>query len=58
MAEKAKSGAEIGLNLLGGGVVPVGTIARGAIHNVKEAQKVKKSLKPGAGIQLKDIGKE
>lgn len=58
MAEKAKTGAEVGLNLLGGGVVPVGTIARGAIHNVKEAQKVKKSLKPGAGIQLKDIGKE
>ena len=58
LAEKAKTGAEVGLNFLGGGVVPVGTIARGAIHNVKEAQKVKKSLKPGAGIQLKDIGKE
>lgn len=58
MAEKAKTGAEVGLNWLGGGVVPVGTITRGAIHNVKEAQKVKKSLKPGAGIRLKDIGKE
>ena len=58
IAEKAKSGAEIGLNFLGGGVVPVGTIARGTIHNVKEAQKVKKALKPGAGIKLQDIGKE
>jgi hypothetical protein len=59
LAEKAKTGAEVGLNYtLGGGVVPVGTIARNAIHNVKEAQKVKQSLKPGAGIKLKDIGKE
>lgn len=59
MAEKAKTGAEIGLNYaLGGNVIPVGTIARGAIHNVKEAQKIKQALKPGAGIKLKDIGKE
>lgn len=59
MAEKGKKAAEIGLNYtLGGNVIPVGTIARGAIHNVKEAQKVKEALKPGAGIKLKDIGKE
>jgi hypothetical protein len=62
MAEKAKTGAELGLNYaIGGGVVPVGTMARSAIHNVKEAQKIKQSLKPGAGIKktkLSDIGKE
>jgi len=59
LAEKAKSGAEIGLNYtLGGGVVPVGTMARTAVHNVKEAAKVKQALKPGAGVKLKDIGKE
>ena len=59
LAEKAKSGAEIGLNYtLGGGLVPVGTMARTAVHNVKEAVKVKQALKPGAGVKLKDIGKE
>lgn len=59
MAEKGKKAAEIGLNYtLGGNVIPVGSIARSAIHNVKEAQKIKESLKPGAGIKLKDIGKE
>ena len=59
MAEKGKNAAEIGLNYtLGGNVIPVGSIARSAIHNVKEAQKIKESLKPGAGIKLKDIGKE
>ena len=44
--------------VLGGGVVPVGTMARTAVHNVKEAAKVKQALKPGAGVKLKDIGKE
>jgi hypothetical protein len=59
MAEKGKKAAEIGLNYtLGGNVIPVGSIARSAIHNVKEAQKIKEALKPGAGIKLKDIGKE
>jgi hypothetical protein len=58
LSEKAKKGAELSLNYgIGGGIVPVGTMARTAIHNVKEAQKVNKSLKPGAGILLKDIGK-
>lgn len=57
MAEKAKTGAEIGINWMAGGY-PLGTMARGAAHNIKEAKKVKESLKPGAGIKLKDIGKE
>lgn len=59
MAEKGKKVAEAGLNYaIGGNVVPVGTIARNVIHNVKQGQKTKESLKPGAGIKLKDIGKE
>jgi len=59
MAEKGKKAAEIGLNYaIGGNIVPVGTMARSAIHNVKEGKKIKESLKPGAGIKLKDIGKE
>ena len=57
IAEKAKSGAEIAINYMAGGY-PLGTMARGAAHNIKEAKKVKESLKPGAGIKLKDIGKE
>jgi hypothetical protein len=57
LAEKAKSGAEIGINYMAGGY-PLGTMARSAAHNIKEAKKVKESLKPGAGIKLKDIGKE
>lgn len=57
IAEKAKTGAEVGLNWMAGGY-PVGTVLRGAAHNVKEGQKVKKALKPGAGIKLQDIGKE
>lgn len=60
IAEKAASGAEFGLNLIGGGQygIPVGTMARSAVRSAKEAKKVKESLKPGAGIKLKDIGKE
>jgi hypothetical protein len=60
IAEKAKSGIELGLNLAGGGQagVPLGTMLRSGVRNVKEAKKVRESLKPGAGIKLKDIGKE
>jgi hypothetical protein len=60
IAEKAASGVELGLNLVGGGQygIPIGTMARGAVRNAQEARKIKESLKPGAGIKLKDIGKE
>ena len=59
MAEKAASGAELGLNLIGGGQygIPIGTMLRGGVRSAQETKKVKESLKPGAGIQLKDIGK-
>ena len=57
LAERAKSGAEQGLNILGFGQygIPIGSMARGAVHNVKESIKAKQSLKPGAGIKLKDL---
>jgi hypothetical protein len=60
IAEKAKGGVEFGLNLVGGGQygLPIGTMARGAVRNAQEAKKIRESLKPGAGIKLKDIGKE
>jgi hypothetical protein len=60
MAEKAKSGIEFGLNLAGGGQagVPIGTMLRSGVRNAQEAKRVRESLKPGAGIKLKDIGKE
>ena len=59
IAEKAASGAELGLNLIGGGQygIPIGTMLRGGVRSAQETKKVKESLKPGAGIQLKDIGK-
>jgi hypothetical protein len=60
IAEKAKSGIEFGLNVAGGGQygIPIGTMLRGGVRNAQEAKKVRESLKPGAGIKLKDIGKE
>jgi hypothetical protein len=60
IAEKAKSGVEFGLNIAGGGQagVPIGTMLRSGVRNAQEAKRVRESLKPGAGIKLKDIGKE
>jgi hypothetical protein len=60
MAEKVKGGVELGLNLAGGGQygIPFGTMLRSGVRNAQEAKKVRESLKPGAGIKLKDIGKE
>jgi len=54
LAEKAKTGIEHGVNYAFGGY-PVGTIARNAASNVGESRKLKQSLKPGAGIKLKDL---
>lgn len=58
MGEKAANVAEKGANyFIGGGVVPVGTMTRNAISSVKEGQRAKESLKPAAGVKIKDIGK-
>ena len=57
LAEKAKTALEHGVNYTFAGY-PVGTLARNAASNIGEAKKIKQSMKPGAGIKLKDIGKE
>jgi hypothetical protein len=57
LAEKAKSGAEVGINYAFGGL-PVGTMTREAFGKAVKSKQTKESLKPGAGIKLKDIGKE
>jgi hypothetical protein len=58
LGEKAATVAEKGANyILGGNVIPVGTITRNAVTGVKEGIKAKESLKPAAGVKLKDIGK-
>lgn len=38
--------------------IPVATIFRGKLKSLKGKQEVKKSLEPGAGTRLEDIGKE
>ena len=61
MGEKAKSGAEQALNLgsvKAGIPLPLGSMGRQFMANRAEAQQLKQSLQPGAGVQLKDIGKE
>lgn len=60
MGEKAKSGAEQALNLgsvKAGIPLPLGSMGRQFMANRAEAQQLKQSLQPGAGVQLKDIGK-
>jgi hypothetical protein len=59
LGEKAANVAEKGANyFIGGGVVPVGTMTRNLVSGVKEGAKAKESLKPAAGVKLKDIGKQ
>jgi hypothetical protein len=61
MGEKAKSGAEQAVNLgsMKAGIpLPLGSMGRQFMANRAEAQQLKQSLQPGAGVQLKDIGKE
>jgi len=61
MGEKAKTGAEQALNLgsvKAGIPLPLGSMGRQFLANRAEAQQLKQSLQPGAGVQLKDIGKE
>jgi hypothetical protein len=59
LGEKAANIAEKGANYaIGGGIFPIGTMTRNLVSDVKESAKVKESLKPGAGVKLKDIGKK
>jgi transcriptional regulator NrdR family protein len=57
LAKYAKTAAETGVNIAAKGL-PVGTIGRNFLESRAAAKEVKESLKPGAGIKLKDIGKE
>ena len=59
LGEKAANVAEKGANyFVGGGVVPVGTMVRNVVTGAKESAKAKESLKPAAGVKIKDIGKQ
>jgi hypothetical protein len=57
LAKYAKTAAETGVNIAAKGL-PVGTMGRNFLESRAAAKEVKESLKPGAGIKLKDIGKE
>ena len=58
MASKyAKGAAEQGLNVAAKGL-PIGTMGRQFLEKRAAAKQVKETLKPGAGVSLKDIGKE
>jgi D-alanyl-D-alanine carboxypeptidase len=61
-AALAKSGAEKTANVvLGGGIVPVGSMVREAAQRRAATKATQESLKPGAGIKktkLSDIGKQ
>jgi len=50
-AELAKSGLEKGVNVIGGGILPIGTIIRETAQARKAKKSIDKSLKPGAGIE-------
>jgi hypothetical protein len=59
LGEKAANIAEKGANLaIGGGLFPIGTMTRNLVSDVKEGAKSKESLKPAAGVKIKDIGKK
>ena len=60
LADKAAGLLEAGGNVVGGGKfgLPLGTMVRGKAQEIKATREAKKSLRPGAGIELKNIGKE
>lgn len=61
VGEKAKAGAEQAVNLgsvKAGIPLPLGSMGRQFLANRAEAKQLKQSLQHGAGIKLKDIGKE
>lgn len=60
LAEKAAGALETAANVAGGGKIglPVGTMIRSKAQEFKAKKEAEKSLRPGAGVELKDIGKE
>jgi hypothetical protein len=57
LGQYAKGATEHGVNIAAKGL-PIGTIGRQFLEKRSAKKQVKETLKPGAGIQLKDIGKE
>lgn len=58
MASKyAKGAAEAGVNVAAKGL-PIGTMGRQFLEKRAAAKQVEETLKPGAGVQLKNIGKD
>ena len=56
-SQYAKGAAEQGINVAAKGL-PIGTMGRQFLERRAAAKQVKETLKPGAGVSLKDIGKE
>lgn len=56
-SQYAKGAAEQGINVAAKGL-PIGTMGRQFLEKRAAAKQVKETLKPGAGVSLKDIGKE
>jgi len=56
-SQYAKGAAEQGINVAAKGL-PIGTMGRQFLEKRAAAKQVQETLKPGAGVQLKDIGKE
>ena len=52
-SELAKLGLEKSANILGGGVVPIGSIIRENVQARNAKKEINKSLKPGAGVEQK-----
>ena len=57
LGQYAKGATEHGVNIAAKGL-PIGTIGRQFLEKRSAKKQVKETLKPGAGVQLKDIGKE
>lgn len=60
LADKAAGILEATGNVVGGGKfgLPIGTMVRNKAQEVKATRAAQQSLKPGAGVELKNIGKE
>jgi len=60
LADKAASALETAGNVALGGKfgIPAGSIVRGKVQEFKAKKEAEKSLRPGAGVELRNIGKE
>ena len=60
LADKAASALETAGNVMLGGKygIPAGSIVRGKVQEVKARKEAEQSLRPGAGVELRNIGKE